>query len=150
MSGSPAAGLAAAFLPPGTAPEVLAVIWATVDADRVLAGIASACEPLADDPLLGATVRLVRPADGEPIAIVEPNAEGRLAAALARSGEGPVGLYVVAAGGLTGVVRRAAASRVSLSREEAGPFGRSVLVLDGLPSGPHLVLVDRPAGTIDR
>jgi hypothetical protein len=105
---------------------------------------------LADDPLLGATVRLVRPTDGDPIAILEPNTEGRLAAALARSGEGPAGQYIVAAGGLGGVVPRAAAAGVSLSREEAGPFGRSVLVLDGLPGGPHLVLVDPPAGTIDR
>jgi hypothetical protein len=149
MSGS-AAGLAAALFPPGTAPEVLAVIWATVDADRVLAGIGSPGEPLADDPLLGASVRLIRPADGEPIAILEPNIEGRLAAALARSGEGPAGEYVLAAEGLGAVVRRAAAAGVSLSREEPGPFGRSVLVLGGLPRGPHLVLVEPPAGTIDR
>ena len=60
--------------------RVLAVIWATVDRDRVLADLDVAAERLAEDPHLGASVTLVRPADGHPIAILEPVTEGRLAA----------------------------------------------------------------------
>jgi 2-polyprenyl-6-methoxyphenol hydroxylase-like FAD-dependent oxidoreductase len=146
----PLTSIEAALLPGGVEPQVLAVIWATVDVERALAGIGLPGAELPDDQLLGALVRLVRPSDGDPIALLEPRTEGRIAATLARSGEGPVGRYVVAAEGLVSVVRRAAASGVALSDEEDGPFGRSRLVLAGPSSGPHLVLVDRPAGTIDR
>jgi hypothetical protein len=136
-------------LPPGAELHVLAVIWATVDAERVLAGIGLPAVELEDDQLLGAAVRLVRPSDGAPIALLEPRTEGRIAATLAHAGEGPAGRYVVAVDGLASVLALAAASGVVLSPAEDGPFGRSVLVL-AAAAGPHLVLVDRPAGTIDR
>ncbi len=139
----------AAILPPGTEPQVLAVIWATVDTDRVLAGVGLSGVDLADDRLLGASVRLARPASGEPIAVLEPRTEGRIAATLARAGEGPAGRYIHAADGLLNVAARAEAAGVALSRREDGPFGPSVLVLGGAPTGPHLVIVERPAGTID-
>ncbi len=140
----------AQLLPPDSEPRVLAVIWATVDADRVLAGIGLPAEALADDSLLGAAVRLVRPLDGEPIALVEPTTEGLIALTLARSGEGPAGQYVLATGGLSNLVGRAAAAGIGIKRADDGPFGPSVLVLGGPPAGPHVVLVAAPAGTIDR
>jgi hypothetical protein len=140
----------ARLLPAGGEPLVLAVIWATVDADRVLAGIGLPAEALADDTLLGAAVRLVRPLDGEPIALVEPTTEGLIALTLARSGEGPVGQYVLAAGGLAGLVARAVAAGIDVKTADKGPFGPSALVLGGPVAGPHVVLVTGPAGTIDR
>ena len=88
MSGSPATDALTLLLPSGTEPVVLAVIWATVDIERVLAGIGLAGEELPDDRLLGATVRLVRPPAGEPIALLEPRTEGRIAATLAQLGRG--------------------------------------------------------------
>jgi hypothetical protein len=150
MAEPPAPNVLAALLPAGTEPLVLAAIWATVDAERALAGIGLQGIMLADDRLLGATVSLIRPPVGEPIALLEPRTEGRLAATLAHNGEGPAGRYVVAAGGLADVEARATAAGVGLSREDDGPFGPSVLVLGGGTSGPHVILVDRPAGTIDR
>jgi hypothetical protein len=135
---------------PDGEPEVLAAIWATVDTERVLAEVRLPAVELPDDPLLGASVTLVRPPDGEPIALLEPRMEGRIAATLARAGEGAAGQYVVASGGLASVRARAATEGLSLSPEYDGPFGRSVLVIDGPATGPHLVLVERPAGTIDR
>lgn len=146
---SPSVDALAALLLPGSEPQVLAVIWATVDAERVLAGTGLPAVQLGDDQLLGAAVRLVRPPDDEPIALLEPRTEGRIAATLAHAGEGPAGRYVVAVDGLASVSVRAARSGIVLSRAEDGPFGPSALVL-GAAAGPHLVLVDRPAGTIDR
>jgi hypothetical protein len=150
MTGPPAADTIAVLLPVGQEPHVLAIIWATVDADRVIAGIGLPAVELHDDRLLGATVRLIRPPGGEPIALLEPRTEGRIAATLARAGEGPAGRYVVAADGLSSILARAAAAGLAVSREEEGPFGASVLVLAGATAGPHLVLVDPPAGTIDQ
>lgn len=140
----------ARLLPADSEPRVLAVIWATVDVDRVLAGIGLTAEALPNDTLLGAAVRLARPLDGEPIALLEPTTEGRIAATLAQMGEGAAGQYVLATGGLPGVVDRAAAAGIGIKRADDGPFGPSVLVLGGPPAGPHVVLVAGPAGTIDR
>ena len=136
-----------------TGPErrrILAVIWATVDRERVLAGLESEAEHLPDDPLLGASVSLVRPADGDPIAVLEPNTEGRLAATLARNDEGPAGEYVEAPIGLEELGDAAAREGLALTPWAQGPFGRSVLVLSAASAGPHLILVEGPAGTIGR
>jgi len=140
----------ARLLPAGSEPRVLAVIWATVDVDRVLAGIGLAAEALPDDSLLGAAVRLARPLEGESIALLEPTTEGRIAATLAQSGEGPAGQYVLATGGLSSLVVRAAAAGIAIKRADDGPFGPSALVLGYPPVGPHIVLVAGPAGTIER
>ncbi len=130
--------------------RVLAVIWATVDRERVLADLDLAAEPLAEDSHLGASVSLVRPADGDPIAVVEPVTEGRLAGALARNGEGPAGEYVEAPLPLAAIGGVAAAAGLVVGRPADGPFGRSVLVLPSRPGGPLLVLVQPSAGTIGR
>jgi hypothetical protein len=151
-AGTPAANAGDAS--EGSAPpnerRVLAVIWATVDRERVLAGLDVAAERLAEDPHLGASVSLVRPADGDPIAILEPVTEGRLAATLARQGEGPAGESVEAPLPHEAIGRVAAAAGLVIGRPADGPFGRSVLVLPRRPGGPHLVLVEPSAGTIGR
>ena len=131
--------------------RILAVIWATVDRDRLLAETGWApAENLPDDPFLGASVAVVTSATGEAIAVVEPATEGRLAATLARHGEGPVGEYVEAPIPLDAIGPAATAAGLVVGRPAAGPFGRSVIVLSGPVSGPHLVLVERSAGTIAR
>jgi anti-sigma factor RsiW len=140
----------AALLPDGAEPRTIAELWATVDADRAIRDLGRSAERLADDPLLGASIRLVRDETGVAIAIAEPATEGRLAATLARFGEGPAGRYVRATDGIGAVVRRAATAQIRLSRAAGGPFGRAVLVLGGPAEGRHLILVERPAGTIDR
>ena len=152
VAGAPAASAGDAS--EGDAPpnerRVLAVIWATVDRDRVLADLDVAAERLVEDPHLGASVTLVQPVDGDPIAILEPVTEGRLAATLARNGEGPAGEYVEAPLPLEAIGGAAAAAGLVVSRPADGPFGRSVIVLPGRPGGPFLVLVEPSAGTIRR
>jgi hypothetical protein len=138
------------LLPTGSHVEVVAVVWATVDLDRAIAETGLPAEALPDDELLGAAVRLVRPPAADPIALLEPTTEGRLAATLAKSGEGPAGHYVRATEGLSSVVARATAAGIGMKRTNDGPFGPSALVLGGPATGPHLIIVDRPAGTIDR
>ena len=138
------------LLPVGSHVEVVAVMWATVDLDRVVAEMGLPAEPLPDDELLGAAVRLVHPPGTDSIALLEPTTEGRLAATLAKSGEGPAGHYVRAAGGLSRVIARAMAAGIGMKRANEGPFGPSALVLGGPAAGPHLIIVDRSPGTIDR
>ena len=140
----------AALLPDGVEPRTIAGLWATVDADRSIRDLGRSAERLAADSLLGASIRLVRDDTNAAIALAEPATEGRLAATLARFGEGPAGRYIEATDGLAAVVSRAAAAQIRLSRPAGGPFGRSVLVLGDSAAGPHLILVERPAGTIDR
>ena len=77
---------------------VVARIWQTVDVDRTVADLALPAEPIADDEVLGARGVLVRPPEEPPLVIVEPSTEGRLAAALARHGEGDAGTYVASRG----------------------------------------------------
>ena len=133
---------------PWPAGSVRAVAWATVDRDRALPEIAArwpslpAFTPLPDDVLLGASaLGTTGPAVGEiRLVLVEPNTEGRMAASLARRGEGPVAVWVAAP--------PPAGTRLSSPGE--GPFGRERLVLGGALDGPHVLLLDGAAGTIER
>ena len=127
---------------PGAA--TLAEIWATVDTDRALAELdARVGSPVANDELLGARVSVVAATPARPVlAVVEPITEGRLAATLARHGEGSVGRYVAVADGLAAARRRAAGAGIAVTRVAAGPFGPSILVLLGPVTGPHLILCD--------
>jgi len=134
---------------PATWP-VVARIWRTVDVERTVAALGLAAEPLANDELLGARGVLVRPADGPPVAVLEPATEGRLAATLARLGEGDGGSYVAPPGGLDAV----RASGAPLGPEAMGPFGRSALlrpgpVVPGPGTMPFIILVESPAARID-
>jgi hypothetical protein len=144
--------LLARVVPTG-AGRPLATIWATVDRERAAASLGADGDELAGDEHLGAYVVLFRGAGDEPpIALVEPSTEGRLAATLARRGEGPVGRYVAIddAAVWAGLGQRAAAAGLAISRTAPGPFGPSRLIGGGDVFGPHLVLVDGRAGTIGR
>lgn len=74
-------------------PAPLAVGWATVELDRAAAELAGLLVPgetfrdAPDSELLGASCRIGRAATSM-IVLLEPSTEGRLAAALARHGEG--------------------------------------------------------------
>jgi hypothetical protein len=128
--------------------EPFAELWATVDLERALRehghDIREA-DGAVPDPLLGARVAAISIGDEAIVAFAEPTTEGRLAASLARDGEGPAGRYVALAEGdtLAAFRRRAHAAGVAISRVETGPFGPSVLLLDGPKRGPHVLVVER-------
>jgi GNAT superfamily N-acetyltransferase len=98
-----------AVAPSGT--RIVAVGWATVDTERVLTtgmadlGIAASpsarFRPAPDDVTLGAFARRADLGDGV-LLLLEPRTEGRLAAGLARHGEGPLALYVTGPGSSAG------------------------------------------------
>jgi hypothetical protein len=125
----------------------LAVIWATVDLERTLArlgiAVSGAAAGVGTDTLIGGHV-VVAPSvvDRPRLAIAEPFTEGRLAATLARHGEGPAGRYVAVSDDLRQARTRAAEAGIAVSRVEDGPFGPSMLVLTGPVSGPHLILCE--------
>ena len=128
--------------------EAIARIVATVDLERALAEHGHAPAEAAgavDEPLLGARVAILDAGTEGTIALAEPITEARLAATLARHGEGVVGRYASLAAGddLAAFQRRAAALGIAVSRPVDGPFGRAVLVLVGPVTGPHLVVVER-------
>lgn len=133
-------------------PDARRVIgWATVDTDRFERDVvATSGSPrpvpsrdLPDDALLGARCRLLASGVGEPeILLLEPATEGRIAASLARYGEGPVVVYVVMAARFEGVLRDLRAAGLVLSGEAAGPFGRQRLVSGGGMWGPHLLIAE--------
>lgn len=116
--------------------------WATVDVDRAARSYQRIDNPSrasinARDDVLGATVRLIRSTDDLEIALLEPFTEGRLAAALARHGEGVVALYMLvdAAG-----PAHARAAGFVLTAPGTGPFGAERLVLGGPRWGPFIIL----------
>ena len=126
---------------------VVARIWRTVDVERTVKHLGLEAEPLAHDEVLGGQGVLVRPPGELPIAILEPFTEGRLAASLARNGEGEAGSYAAPPGGLD----EARATGVSVGPEAPGPFGRSALFAPRhlLDAGPLTVIVESPPATID-
>jgi hypothetical protein len=139
-----------------TLPElaIVGIGWATVELDRAETELADwlAGEPPDPDddgaePHLGARAR-VRGADGLPggaIVLLEPTTEGRLAASLARDGEGPCALYLWPPAGLDDWVLRALGRGVTVGVRADGPFGESVLVPIGDAAGPHLLVVGESA-----
>ena len=96
------------------------------------------------EPHLGARTRTRgAPAlPGEVLVLCEPATEGRLAASLARDGEGPCAMYLAPREGLGAWTRAARARGTILARPAAGPFGRSVLLPGGGPAGPHVILIE--------
>ena len=123
-------------MPAGFVPVALG--WATVDLDRVVADLVAAgvdrrtVEPAPDDEAMGALARRVPVEDGT-LLLLEPRTEGRLAAALARYGEGPVALYV-----------RAISADISEPDELLAPMGdplggRSRMVRPAFPWGPFVL-----------
>ncbi len=152
--------------------ELVGIAWATVELDRAADELREWLDPGGstgpdsdgEDPHLGARTRPRRSngLPGEVMVLAEPTTEGRLAASLARDGEGPCALYLWPPGGLDGWVHDAHARGVTVTGRRAGPFGASVLVPDRRPeitvavAGPHVIVVaDRspssraiPGGTI--
>lgn len=141
--------------------------WATVELDRAEAELDPWLEPAAGrpgdgavespEPHLGARTRVRRSPGlpGEALVLAEPTTEGRLAASLARDGEGPCTLYLEPVEGLAAWRAGAASRGIVTSAVRQGPLGPSVLIA-GPPSGPHLVVIDlreasspgAPGGTI--
>jgi hypothetical protein len=141
--------LAALVAAPGEH-EPLALGWATVDFDRAAAELATelgirvaAFLPAADSVALGARCRVAYGvlAGGQPLAILEPRTEGRLAGRLARVGEGPAATWSRAAGARLGRRRPASA--------QAGPFGPERLLSGGPAQGPYSLLIEDWPSTID-
>jgi hypothetical protein len=119
--------------------------WATVELDRAEEEVAAACasfgeprvEPAGDERLLGARCRLLRFGEERSVVLLEPSTEGRLAASLARYGEGNVVLYLLVDAGAPERARRAGFTLTSAGH---GPFGAERLVVAGPRFGPFLVL----------
>jgi hypothetical protein len=132
---------------PDLAPGTIAVGWATVELGRAARELAPLLAPGAvfiDAPgsvTLGARTQLGRmrgPDDREVwLVLLEPDTEGRLAATLARAGEGWAATWASAAS-------ERPTARVSAARP--GPLGAERLILGGPIAGPHRLLVE--AGTI--
>jgi hypothetical protein len=128
----------------------VAVGWATVELERAAAALApmlapgTSFEPAPRSAHLGATCRVGRvdPALADELAgivvLLEPSTEGRLAATLARFGEGWCATWDLA---------RAPREVASVSALRDGPLGPERLVLGGPVSGPHRLVLD--AATIE-
>ena len=137
--------------------------WATVELDRAEAERDAGAgddprgrdrsngerivEDAPDDELLGARCRLVTDGDRSVELLLEPNTEGRLAASLARFGEGYAAVYLLVD---ADDVERARAAGTVLSAEGRGPFGPERLVVAGSRWGPHIVLAPGSRATIER
>ena len=144
------AGLAASTRAERLGLPVIGLAWATVDTARAVAQLtrdapdAAPFEPAAPEALLGGSSLVGRVVAGRVrLVILEPATEGRLAATLARHDEGPAALWLAGDG-------RALPADVRLSTAADGPFGSERLVLGSPLWGPHLLVVEEPAGTIDR
>jgi hypothetical protein len=127
--------------------RAVAVGWATVDPDRAAAELASqlglapdAFVPAEDSLALGARCRLAAAVlpDGLSLAILDPATESRLAATLARHGEGPAVVWSIARPGATS----------SRGRARPGPLGPERLVPGTPAHGPHRFLIGTAPGTI--
>jgi hypothetical protein len=132
--------------------------WATVELDRadrevILPRGWPPAVPAADDIALGARTRVATSPDGsEAIVLLEPFTEGRLAASLARFGEGFVAEYLLVGGALDVAARIAREAGFTLSTVSTGPFGLERLVAGTPPWGPHRILTEDQAepGNPDR
>ena len=136
--------------------QPIAIGWATVELDRAATELAGALgladdafEPTARSPTLGCACRVARDVLGDrrSIVLLEPDTEGRLAATLARLGEGPSVAWLEAPDPAAASAALRSAG-IALSTERDGPLGPEWLLEDGAIRGPHRLLVGRPAGTI--
>jgi hypothetical protein len=153
-----AAMLAAAGTPASrfASARPVAIGWATVELDRAGAELARALglraerfEPAPRSVALGCACRIATGVllNGGSLALLEPDTEGRLAASLARLGEGPTVAWLCAEEPMTAVEALRTAG-FSASAERNGPFGPERLIVDGPVHGPHRLLVGPSAGTI--
>jgi hypothetical protein len=115
------------------APRLLAVGWATVDIERTLADLgATDAAPAADEALLGARAWRVH-AGATTVLVLEPITEGRLAAALARRGEGICALYLGSDGSREGVLRTTALGMPGRLLPHDQPWGPFVIEVAAQP-----------------
>jgi hypothetical protein len=133
----------------------LALGWATVELERAAIELGAALHipvdrfgEADDDELLGARCRVASAAlpGGRSLVVLEPSTEGRLAATLARVGEGPSAIWLM----VDDLSATATAARVvgtAVSLERTGPLGVERLLLGGPIHGPHRLLLG-PPGTI--
>ena len=133
----------------------IALGWATVELDRMERSFAEAypgsvttTTDLGVDELLGAYCRLLSPGiEGVPaLLLLEPSTEGRLAASLARHGEGAMAIWLADSPAPGPPPDPSAGLRRSVAAP--GPFGSEVLLLDGPVHGPHRLVVLAGPGTI--
>lgn len=134
----------------------IAIGWATVELDRAAADLGAAFglkpesfEPAPRSAALGCACRVAIGilAHGASLALLEPDTEGRLAASLARLGEGPTVAWLLAEEPATAAdALRKAGFTASTGRD--GPFGLERVILDGTAHGPYRLLVGSSAGTI--
>jgi len=142
--------MAALTGPAGEEWPPLALGWATVELERAVSELAAelriavaAFLPAADSVLLGARCVVAYGAltDGQPLAVLEPRTEGRLAALLARRGEGPAATWARSAG---------SASERRTVTASPGPFGFERLASGWPAHGLYRLLIEDGAGTIHR
>jgi hypothetical protein len=126
---------------------IVGIGWATVDIERAEAqlgaafGERGAWAEAPRDALLGARAAVYQPEmAARPVAVVlEPDTEGRLAASLARHGEGVAAVYVTArpgsvlASGFFGI-------------PAGGPLGRGRRLARGGDAEPSVVVLDTDPG----
>lgn len=115
--------------------------WATVDLDRAARELAdllragAVFEPVARSGVLGASCRRGIAADGShSILVLEPDTEGRLAAFLARHGEGWAATWLADDAGDSGIGSATPAP-------SPGPLGPESLEPGGPPAGPFRLRV---------
>ncbi len=150
----PPRGRGGSIGPPATASaRVLALGWVTVDGDRAAAAAAGVRwtavprdAPLGARALLG-DARGVGAAMGAPgaaaaVLLLEPDTEGRVAAFLARHGEGLAVLYVGLSAPAVTVARARLARLGSRTVSGPGPFGSELAIMGTPASGPTLVMVE--------
>jgi hypothetical protein len=139
--------------------QILGIGWATVELDRAARELRPGLGLLAaagfrdggPDPLLGARSRLAGDALAGPVVVLlEPATEGRLAAFLARQGEGIAAVYVARPAG-TPAGNRAGAlpasgrgSSMAAWDRASGPLGPQRWLAGGR-FGPWTILVDDTA-----
>ncbi len=127
-------------------PRTIVVGWATVELDRAELEVPTAFpamrsatpEAAPEERLLGARCRRLGFDSGRGVVLLEPSTEGRLAAALARHGEGPLVAYLIGDASSTERARRAG---FTVTGEHPGPLGRERLVIVGRRDGPFAVVV---------
>jgi len=126
---------------PGGLVDLVGVGWATVELDRAVREFAPRrFEAVAPDASLGAHALVGRVGAGS-LVLLEPSTEGRLAAALARFGEGATAVYLAARPGALEPLAERSRKAGEQGRIASGPFGRS-FVVDASAQGPYLVVCE--------
>ena len=136
----------------------VAVGWATVELERAAVELGTALgvgaerfQVAPETTALGARCLVAGGAIAGAVSLVllEPATEGRLAATLARYGEGPAATWLAPIGPTDAgtAVGAATGPGPRMSVAAAGPFGPERLILDGSGHGPYRLLI-LPAGTI--